>query len=166
MFYDTMPHFQMYEDSITVLQEEKEAKSTHHQTYLYFSSINFGSLFGCFGHEDVQKGFRAVISVWHTSDMRVRWKRRIEMQWVQQQGNDSATILHLTHAHTHTHTLGAHSTACCHVSVFLCADIPNEHLLVALAQRENTEGEMQMGKKKQENREGGKNEQEKFTHHS
>lgn len=38
-------------------------KHTYYKTYLYIYSINFFSLFGCFGNEDVQKGFRAVVSV-------------------------------------------------------------------------------------------------------
>lgn len=93
--------------------ERKQELNTHtHRAYLYVYSINSLCLFGCLGNEEVQKRFQG----WDHWAAYIR--HEIEMEEVQQQGNDSLPILHhtLTDAHTgtHTYTLGACNTACHH----------------------------------------------------
>lgn len=130
--------------------ERKQEPNAHtHRAYLYVYSINSLCLFGCLGNEEVQKRFQG----WDHWAAYIR--HEIEMEEVQQQGNDSLPILHhtLTDAHTgtHTYTLEACNTACRHalrcecgcecVCVRLCADTPNEHLLVAWLKK-NMEAEI------------------------
>lgn len=77
-----------------------------------------------------REGFRAVITEQHTSGM-----KEMEEEDRNVVGSTAGQRLSsYSPSNTRTHTPWGHAAQ--HVSVCLCADIPNEHLLVALAQRE------------------------------
>lgn len=137
VYYDTPPHWWTCFNVLAVWGQlhivEREQELNSHRAYLYVYSINSLSLFGCLGNEDAS-GLRSPSSI-HQA-----WDR---------DGGGSAAGQRLssyspshTHIYTHTHPGGTqHSMppcikvcVCVDVSVCLCADMPNEHLLVSLAQ--------------------------------
>lgn len=88
------------------------------------------------------KGFRAAIAEQHTSDMRARDGRGGQKCSGFNSRATTQFLFSITHTHPHPGGTQHSMPPCIKVCVCgcgcvsLCADIPNEHLLVALPQRE------------------------------